>query len=290
MPESEKSSFNFTAARLADLRPPKVGEATYHDTGVDGLCIRMRATGAASYIIRYRLPGDNRSKRITLGTVGMMSIAAARTAAQEAMLSARKGMDPLEGRKAAARLTTEARARIRFAELIDEHECAQQAAGISSAKAAANSMRRELKSLLKMPVTEISRHDLTTILARVRNGIPGHTKPRPGLEPTLRAHIHGLLAYGHNEGRIASNVMFGYREKRKSKAQRVEEENRRAERDVMLTMEEVAALWQACGDKRVRPAFGAYVRLLLLWGLAVARRLSRSCRGFRRPRKAGQHC
>ena len=32
----------------------------------------------------------------------------------------------------------------------------------------------------------------------------------------------------------------------------------------MLSMAETAALWRACGDKRV--ASGSYVRLLLLWG------------------------
>jgi hypothetical protein len=34
----------------------------------------------------------------------------------------------------------------------------------------------------------------------------------------------------------------------------------------MLSLEEIAALWAACGDLRVRPAFGAYVRALIVLG------------------------
>ena len=50
-----------------------------------------------------------------------------------------------EQRKAAAKSLSEARAAITMAELIDEHERAQRAAGIASAIAAAKSMRAELK-------------------------------------------------------------------------------------------------------------------------------------------------
>ena len=89
------ASFNFTADRLTKLTPPLSGETTYLDTGVDGLCIRLRPSGAASYIVRYRLPGSPLSRRITLGAINSMSIAEARTHAREAMLSARKGVDPL---------------------------------------------------------------------------------------------------------------------------------------------------------------------------------------------------
>ena len=36
-------------------------------------------------------------------------------------------------------------------------------------------------------------------------------------------------------------------------------------------MDELAALWTACGDPRVRPAFGAYVRALIVLGSRQSR-------------------
>jgi integrase len=58
--------------------------------------------------------------------------------------------------------------------------------------------------------------------------------------------------------------MAGYHVARRGKAARVAEATRGG--PIMLDMAEIVALWRACDDARVRPAFGAYIKLLTLTG------------------------
>lgn len=265
---SEANSFNFTVTRLAALTPPESGETTLRDTGVDGLCIRIRASGAASFMVRYRIKGDNRGpQRMTIGPVGAIPLPDARLQAQAALLAARQGQDPQAGRKVEEKAASEAENAITLNDLIERHEREQKAHGIVSAAEASKSMQRELAGLLTRDPASLKRQEIVAIYDKMRDGVPGHAKPRPGSVMTLRARVHGLLAFGENAGLVPTNVMAGYRSKRKSKAQRVADA-RRAEsaQGVMLGMPEVAALWRACGDARVSQSFGAYIRLLLVTG------------------------
>ena len=111
----------------------------------------------------------------------------------------------------------------------------------------------------------ITRQEIVAVLDKVRDGVPGHAAPRPGSVANLRARIHGLLAWAENTGRVASNVMSGYRSKRRSRAERLEALEALSG-GVMLDMAEIAALWRACEDPRVNQSFGAYVKLLILTG------------------------
>jgi integrase len=111
----------------------------------------------------------------------------------------------------------------------------------------------------------ITRHEIVAVLDKVRDGVPGHAAPRPGSAPNLRARIHGLLAWAENTGHLKSNVMAGFRSKRRSRAERLEALETLSG-GVMLDMAEIGALWRACEDPRVNQSFGAYVKLLILTG------------------------
>ena len=93
MPETRPTRFNFTTQRLKSLpSPPTAGELTLHDTGVDGLVIRIRKSGAASYAVRYRIKGDDRGpQRMTLGSVDRLPLPLARELAQEALWPPARG-------------------------------------------------------------------------------------------------------------------------------------------------------------------------------------------------------
>ena len=269
MPETRPITFNFTTQRLKSLpSPPTEGELTLHDTGVDGLVVRIRTSGAASYAVRYRIKGDGRGpQRMTLGSVDRLPLPLAREMAQEALLAARKGIDPVASRKAANELRLAAARGPTVAELIDAHERDQLSRSVVTATEAARSLRRELKGLAGTMAAAVSRQNIVSILDKVRDGVPGHSVPRPGLVATLRARIHGLLAFAEHAGYLPAggNVMAGYRRSRKSKFERVAAQARE-DSAVVLDMAEVAALWRACGDRRVTPAFGAHVRLLIALG------------------------
>ena len=56
-------AFNFTEGRIKGLQPHAKGEATYRDTAVPGLELRVLASGARGYCVRYRLGGRGSPQR-----------------------------------------------------------------------------------------------------------------------------------------------------------------------------------------------------------------------------------
>jgi integrase len=261
----------FTEERLKALAAPETGETVYRDVKTPGLSVRVRAGGGKTYVVRYRLKGGRGSpeRRMRLGEVGAVALDAARRSAQRARLAIEEGRDPAAERQAARAATAKAasKARPTLAALIDAHEKDQAALGVVSAAAAAKSLRKEFADLKDRDPATLTRSEIVSALDRIRDG-DGRDPPRPGLVPTLRARVHGLLAWAENSGRLGSdkrNPMAGYRAKRRGKAARVAEAARGG--GIMLDMAEIAALWRACDDAdRVRPSFGTYIKLLILTG------------------------
>ena len=153
-----------------------------------------------------------------------------------------------------------------IAELLERHEASQRARGVVTARATAKMLGRDFVDLIgpnRAPRT-VTRTELVECIERMRDGVKGHATPRPGLAPTFRARLYGLFETAVARGDVIANPLAGFREPRQSRAQRLEQAAKRAGR--MLEMDEIAALWTACGDPRVRPAFGAYVRALIVLG------------------------
>jgi integrase len=85
-----------TAARVEQLKrtPPAVGRLEVWDSKVPGLCLRISATGAASWSLRYRPRGGGCYQRITLGSARTLVLADARTRASRLKLEVADGGDP----------------------------------------------------------------------------------------------------------------------------------------------------------------------------------------------------
>jgi integrase len=272
------ANFNFTEPRMAALKPAAKGEEVHCDVGkeaVVGLCVRIRANGSKSYFVRYRLGGrGSQQRRYTIGPAGVVSVSEARKLAAKVLADVRFGRDPAAEKR--ARAVADRASVTTIAELVVLHEAEQRSRGIVTAIATSAMLRRDFADRVgatRDPAT-ITRAELVLCIDRVRHGSPGHARPRPGLAPTFRARLYGLLETAVARGLVQTNALAGYRRPRQSRAQRVEQAERRAGR--MLTMGEIAALWTACGDPRVRQSFGAYVRLLIVTGcrrgeLAAAR-------------------
>lgn len=264
---AEPQTFNFTVARLARLAPPASGETQLKDAGCPGLSIRLRSTGGASFVVRYVVTGSGSrtARRYVIGPVGKTGLDEARRVASAIVAAARDGRDPMAEREAKAKQAVAAKERgITLGELLERHEADQKANGVQSAEIGAKSLRKELAKLLSLPACEVPRARFVEVLKAVKEGSPGHSKPRPGSVSTIQARIHGLLAFGENAGLIPANVMAGYRARRGSK----KAQNLRKARSTnpLATMAELATIWWACGSLRVRPAFGAYVRALIVTG------------------------
>jgi integrase len=248
------AKFNFTETRIKALQPPAAGEETHSDTRVPGLCIRVRSTGSKSYFVRYALGGrDAGFKRYTIGAV---RLAEARTTAAKVLGDVRQGRDPLAGRDA----------RMTVAALVAIHIAEQKARMVASAPLAEAMLKRDFVAAVGAncdPAT-LTRAQLVGCIDKVRDGIPGRTDPRPGAVSTYRARLHGLFECALRRGIISANPLGGYRQPRRSKAERLEQAERARGR--LLTMDEVASLWRACGDERISASFGAYVQALIALG------------------------
>lgn len=267
----------FTVMGLSALQPPASGEINIRDESTPGLFYRLRSTGGGSFVVRYRVKGQDTPKRMTLGTADLgqktedrtdlITIAEARKRAKIATGKASAGEDPAQAARAVSEARKAASApQMTLAQLVDAYEADQVAHGIVSAAEGARLLRRELKPLLDTDPATITRAKMVELVNKVRTGTLGHAKPRPGTARMLRTLSHGLFEHAVNGGTLMLNPMAGYRIKRRSKAQRLADAEKKAARAVMLTMEEVAALWRACSDTRVNSTFGKYVQLLILSG------------------------
>jgi integrase len=269
------TSFNFTESRITAVPPPASGEETHADMAMPGLCVRVRAGGSKTYFVRYRLGGRySQQRRYTIGKPGDVRLDDARKLAAKIIADVLHGRDPAAERRSKAKAAKDRKTTI--ADLIDQHEADQRSRKVVTATATAAMLRRDFANRIgaSRDAGTVTRADLVACIDKVRDGSPGHTKPRPGLAPTFRARLYGLFETAVERGIVESNPLAGYRRKRKSRAQHVAQIERRAGR--MLSMGEVGALWSACGDPRMSQSFGAYVRMLVVTGcrrteLAAAR-------------------
>ena len=83
---------SLTAASVARIKPPKVGQSDYFDKGYPGLALRVSYGGAKAWVYFYRLHGKLR--RLSLGRFPGMDLTEARDAWRAARLAVSKGESP----------------------------------------------------------------------------------------------------------------------------------------------------------------------------------------------------
>src|SRR5688572_16769629 len=62
--------------------------------GIPGFALRVSESGAKSYVVRYRIKGSDRQRRLTIGSAAVLALGDARQRAREALLQAKDGIDP----------------------------------------------------------------------------------------------------------------------------------------------------------------------------------------------------
>lgn len=85
---------NFTARGVNSLKPTPGKRAEYFDAMVRGLALRVTEKGAKTWTVMYRYRG--RLRRLTLGSLDVLTLAEARERARDAMRDAQDGTDPAQ--------------------------------------------------------------------------------------------------------------------------------------------------------------------------------------------------
>lgn len=189
-----------SAKEVRDLRHPGKGtHAIFAVGGVDGLLLQITPNNARSWILRCKVGAKRR--HIGLGGFPDVSLAQARERAREARDAIRRGIDPIEERRATQAALTASQARgLTFADAVDKY-CAAKLGEFRNEK-----HRKQWRSTLdnyaspaigKMLVAEIEVQDVLRALEPIWN-----TKTETASR--LRGRVENVLAWaavaGHRTG------------------------------------------------------------------------------------------
>jgi hypothetical protein len=176
---------NLTDLFIASLKPAPKGErASFADTQVPGLKVRVTDKGAKSYVLWRRYNGSKNPAARSLGTVGTITLAEAREKARAWLKLIAKGEDPraAERREREARQDTNA---ITFALVFEEYLVAH----LKKLRKAADIEREMRKDLLSRwkdkPIAEISRRDVIRMVDAVAKRGPYQAHNLLGHPPRL---------------------------------------------------------------------------------------------------------
>src|SRR5665213_2175817 len=86
--------------RLVDAAAAAKGELFLWDDELPGFGLRVKASGAKSFLVQYR-NANGRSRRLTVGRYGVLTVEEGRKAAKLALAEVVKGADPAESKKLA---------------------------------------------------------------------------------------------------------------------------------------------------------------------------------------------
>ncbi len=224
--------------------PPGKRDCMVFDTEQRGLAVRIVATGSKSYLAQYVTAG--RKRRVPLGSVDAISLAAARTAARAVMGQVAGGADPAAARKVAVETAkVEAkRERMTLARLVEDWDRLHLAhRSARYRKDATEAMERALKDWWNRPAERLQRRDVVSIVDRLT----------PSVARALAAYGRACFGWAQRRGSVPGNPFTELP---------VAPSN--VQRDRVLTDAEAVKVWKAAALDTT--PYGPIVCLLLLTG------------------------
>lgn len=232
-----------TAATVEKMQPTGKRQEI-PDSLCTGLYLVVQPTGKKGWQVRYRHSGTHR--RMTLGAFPVLSLAAARQRARDALAAAAEGRDPAEEVRV-AKAPKSADDCDAVSSVIDLF-LARHANRNRRADDVAAMFRREIRDRWgARKIQTIAKRDVIEVLDAVVD------RGSPVTANRLRAHLNTLFNWAKGRDIIQTNPLDGIKPPAPEKA-----------RDRVLTEDEIRLFWNAC-DGLGYP-FGPLYRLLLLTG------------------------
>ena len=226
-----------TAATVSALKlDADVTDKIFFDDALPGFGLRVRASGARTWIYQYKIGG--RTRRVVLGHATAIKLARAREIAGELHAKVRLGGDP----------ASEKRERIHRAldtfGTLAERFLEQYHRRPRTRDEVVRHLQKYAAPLHPMPVGAITLRDLASLLARIDKASGATTTNR------VRSTLSSCFSWAMREGLALSNPVVNT--------------NKREEqtRDRVLSNDELRRIWTAAGDD----AYGTIIKLLILTG------------------------
>lgn len=233
--------------KAVEALKPDASRREIPDPALSGLYLVVQPSGAKSWALRYRYAG--KPKKLTLGKWPIMGVAAARSAASEAIEAVEHGNDPgAAKRKAkAARIEAQLSERDKIKTLVEQYTTRHLSKLKSGADVQAQLARHVLPSWGDRKIQDIGKRDVIDLLDGIADSGRVVTANR------VRAYLSSFFNWCVERDVIAASPLFGVKPVAKE-----------ASRERVLSDDEIRWLWRA-GDDLGQP-WGQIAKLLLLTG------------------------
>ena len=228
---------NLTTQSVAalSLAPGKTDQIWFDDT-VPGFGLRLRQTGARSWIFQYKI--GRATRRLVIGSAAAIKVAKAREIAGQHHAAVKLGRDPA----AEKRMQVE-RALHTFGALVERYLDRQRGElRPGSLREVKRHLETHSKPLHALPVDTVDQRIIATRLAAIEKDSGAVTANR------ARATMSAMFTWCMKEGLVRANPV-ALTNKRQERS-----------RDRVLTDNELRLIWQALDDGQ----YGSIVRLLML--------------------------
>jgi integrase len=243
--------------RDIDTAKPRLREYTHWDFQLPGFGLRVRPSGACTYVLVYRTTG-RKQRRYTIGKPSVFSLDQARKTAREVAHNVAIGFDPAEN-KAKARSTTVETVYSQYEEL--------RMSGLSQGHQVRVSGIFQSIIIPKLgakPIGAVTRSDVRDLTDRkIASGAKA-------MANNVHRAMSAFLTWCIDREFINVNPLYGS-----------DLPHRHRSRDRYLSREELVAIWHACDQLDIR--WRAAIRLLILTGQRKSEVLGAELREFNLP-------
>jgi len=231
-----------TAIRTLSLPPGKT-DKVFFDSDLPGFGLRLRATGARTWVVQYAVAG--RTRHITLGSVAVLDPSKARKSAKDILARVRLGHDPA-AEKAESRIRAGDTMAAALAAYIPHQKTRLKPLSLVQVE---RHLLKHCRSLHPLQLAKIDRRTVATRMSAIA------TKSGPVEANRVRSSLAAFFAWCIREGLADINPA----------ADTTRHPERSRER--VLCDDELKAIWAATAGTT---DYGAIIRLLMLTGQRIA--------------------